>query len=139
MKSLTESIINELRIAQVHTGNKLEQGKTFGELTKGDYVFVCEYSYSAKALTLDIGRVEKVAPLRGVHNPTYIVDEDKNKTKKCDANVYCIDVDNAQDWQMACISDAHSMSLGIGTEYFHNFASINALLNFMSTYNVDLT
>lgn len=39
MKTLTESIINELRLSKASTGNKLERGKTFGEMTEGDTLY----------------------------------------------------------------------------------------------------
>lgn len=52
MKTLVESIVNELRLSKASTGNRLSDKKTFGEVKQGDtiYVFgnfvnnrICEY------------------------------------------------------------------------------------------------
>lgn len=39
MKTLLESIVNELKLSNASTGNKLDRNKTFGDLKPGDTVY----------------------------------------------------------------------------------------------------
>lgn len=54
MKTLLEQVINEIRLAKVSTGRKLEKAKTFGEMIEGDtlYYYYKELSSKVHALTI---------------------------------------------------------------------------------------
>lgn len=137
MKTLTESIINELRLSKVSTGNKLKPRKTFGDLVKGDYIFETEYSYSAKGLEIYIYQVKSSETLKGF-TLKYIVDETETNKKALDFNVYCVDIDNGREYQVKCVKDAHSVTLHEGKAYLHKFANIVDLLEFVNINNTKI-
>lgn len=140
MKTLLEQVINELKISKAVTGKKLEPAKTFGDLTPGDYFFLSEYDKD-KGLKIHTYVVQKLEPLAGLETvgQKFTIDGNERNKKHLDTNVFCKNVDNGEDFQFTCISDAHYISLGADIDYFHKFASINAVWDFVKTFNVKVS
>lgn len=81
MKTLTESIINELRLSKAVTGNKLDR-KTFGELKPGENIYYYDPNVDSFNTITDViypvEKVEETKIQRFIHGYT---EDNPDKTK----------------------------------------------------------
>lgn len=123
MKTLTESIINELRLSKVSTGDKLEE-KTFGELKEGDYIWAGFFNHEKRFYLV----VYKINRLKSVATPKKVFDVSK-KTEYWTDIAFDVAQENVGARWFGCPSKTMAF-FDINSEYYY-FASKSAFQKFL--------
>lgn len=136
MKTLSESIINELRIADASTGNKLKY-KTFGELKPGDkFYFVNNLIETIEEATWIV--IENLGKTREMRKGYTDLNPDKKEIINCDLSLK-IKNENNQDWYNS--QDWYIRNVPFNVTYLTDGSSVYAtsqelLLQILKKYNI---
>lgn len=136
MKTLQESIVNELKLSNAKTGDKLSDKKKFGELLKGDYLFRGVWNNYCKGLVVDVLTFHKFGTISDKKD--MFLDDDIKKKVKADTDIICINANTGGTFRLCAVKDATMISYGINNTDVHYFSNSKVFKEYIDKNNVKL-
>lgn len=136
MKSLTESVINELRLSKASTGRKLEY-KTFGELKEGDYLFRGYYNVWVQGYFVELFSFIKLVEPFG--SQLLYLDDNPKKSVKADTDILCLNAETNRKTRLKAAKNETMISYGPEIDAIHYFSNIKVLQEYLAKNNQKLT
>lgn len=136
MKSLTESVINELRLSKASTGRKLEY-KTFSELKEGDYLFRGYYNVWIQDYFVEVFSFSKLVDPFG--SQVLYLDDDPKKTIKADTDILCLNTETNHKTRLKVAKNETMVSYGPEIDAIHYFSNIKVLQEYLEKKHQKLT